>query len=121
MFFSAYLVEEDGPHLEVGAFQIDAGRGELPWQFAEAAPVEQLESTELESARGETLDQRAASKYAEWVYAERKWTPGAGDADIRWVIEGLRAATHAWASSWGKPPTVPKIDSSRLYGPPSPG
>lgn len=121
VFFSAFLVAEDGPHLEVGAFQIDAGRGELPWQFAQADPVEQLESAGLESAHGKTLDQRAASKYAEWVYAERKWTPGAGDADIAWVIEGLRAATRACDGSCGKPPTIPEIDLSQLYRPPSPG
>lgn len=92
VFFAAWLTGEDGPHLEVGAFFIDAGRGELPWQFAGAQPVDELQSGRLEDLHGSALPTLAKSRLAEFVYAERRWVPGDGDADVEWIIDGLGAA-----------------------------
>lgn len=113
VFFAAWLTGEDGPHLEVGAFTLNAGRGELPWQFAWADSADELNSAELESVIGATLDTRAAARHAEFVYAERRWRPEDGDGDVEWIAQGMRAAAKAWPAAdqhLGKDLPKPDLD-----------
>lgn len=98
VFFAAWLVEEDGPHLQAGAFKMSGTRGDLPWAYACSDFVDELEAAELESVRGATLDSLAASKAygAEFVYAERRWQPADGEGDVEWIVDALTAAAKAW-------------------------
>ncbi|MDQ3608943.1 MAG: hypothetical protein M3459_08590 [Actinomycetota bacterium] len=96
VFLGVWLTGEDGPCIESGAFDTQARRGELPWQFAECEPTDALSSGSLGRTDRSVLEHRATSYSAEWAYAERRWPPGAPEEDVEWVLDGFEAGAGAW-------------------------
>lgn len=94
VFFSGWLGDPKGLYLQVGAFHTTAGRGDLPWGMAGAELKDELQSAALTRTPTAVLDTAAASRHTEWVYSERAWTAEAADADLEWILAGLRAASE---------------------------
>lgn len=112
-FFSAWLTGEDGPCLQVGAFETRAVRGDLPWGFAEADMVDDVDSSRITRAQRNVLEHMAASRNTDWLYAEQPWTPGDGADDVQWVLAGLTAATDVWGYQG---PDLMDLTDARLPG-----
>lgn len=93
-FAAFYFASDNEPKLHVGAFHSPA-TSELHWDYEYSEGVEELDTPELDALDKTHLPWAAAGTRSEWVYDERPWKPGDGDADVTWAVDRLVVATTA--------------------------